>query len=143
MTLINKEVVQVTPKTTSARTRTVINRGIITHKDLLDQPRGKYLLVLDPGPMSSHMFFVDKVEVTNKLATATKSGKVVVEFSPQLSWYLVNTNYIETLTTEEMWRRNAEDSKLMEQLKDELHPEKPNDQANEDGIFGSAVGNYL
>ena len=141
MTLINREVVQVTPKIPTIRKRTIINRGVVTHQDLLDQPAGKYLLVLEHGPMSSHMFFVDKVEVTDKLATATKAGKVIVEFSPQLPWYLVNTSYVETLTTEEMLRRNSEDNKLMEQLKEELHPEKPTDQ--EEGAFATTVGNYL
>jgi len=134
---------------TTTERRNILARGVLAYQDILDQPRGKYFLVLSSDGMANHLFSVNEVVIEEHYIVAfDHEGNRVVAFSPSIPWYAVNRDYAEEITTEEMASRSAEDRKLMEDLEKKLYPEDRKETAKmalslPPGGSGRDVGQYL
>jgi hypothetical protein len=107
--------------------RTALGRGVLSYRDILDQPKGKFYLVIEPSPVHSQLFSVDEIEVSDHQIVSKVGGKLVTSFSPLLPWYIVDAGYVDMITTEEMASRSAEDDKLMTNLRKKLYPKDKDD----------------
>lgn len=110
------------PDTATANRRGATARGVISYQDILDQPTGKYFLILEPNIAQSHLFSVDEVTQTEDRITAKLGQDTVAVFSPLTPWYVINRKFVEVMNTEEMATRNCEDEAAMKALREKLYP---------------------
>ena len=124
---LNKVITKTTPKTVATKTtavvgRNALTRGTLRYQDILDQPKGKFFLIIEPSPMQSLLFAVDRVNVDANVVRAWIGDVVVTEFAIGIPWFAIKANYVETVTSESMLRNTNLDTKLIDKLRDELMP---------------------
>lgn len=107
------------------KVRSLLDRTVLAHVDLIEQPSGTHYLVLDVGPIHNYQVFVfsvDRIEADETQVRAFLGDTCVVAFSPSISWYAVQASYTEPLTMREMMTRNARDNRASADLQKELYP---------------------
>ena len=117
--------------------RNALTRGVLSYKDILDQPKGKYFLIVETSPMGSLLFSVDSIKKGEESIEAYSGDVLVTEFSPEVVWYTVSADYVDSITTEEMAKRNSEDNDLMHDLREKISKtSKKNGKKNVDSSAG-------
>lgn len=118
-----------------------MDRSVLSYIDVALQPESKYYLVLDEGMGQKVLFRVDGVVVHEFAVDAWRYGpgddELVVTFSPQLPWRLINANiaYLQdskTIFEREMTeQREAHD--LTKELRKRLMPPDENEKEEKSG----------
>lgn len=118
---MKKKIVTEIMKRRDARTRSVIG-----YRDIQDQPKSRYILMYEPGPLQGTVIAVDKVVLKSNILTGYVVGQKqpILQLSPHIPWSLVARELIEIIDNETMLRQSSDDNKLMEELHKELNPEK-------------------
>ena len=112
-------------------------RSAFIYKDLREQPAGKFCLLLEPGG-GKGTFIVDGVEESQYSIIGYRGGyqtrlpyQVVVQFSKEILWTLVNADYIAIIPMEEMIRREHADGVRFRGLAKELQQISKSADAND------------
>lgn len=107
----------------------ILTRSVLSYKDVAEQPRGQYFVILDLNQRSL-LFTADIVEVRedsvalfiNTDVNPPSSRKKIVEFHSSLPWYAVSADYAGVISMEQMTRRSVADQLALEKLHDSLIP---------------------
>ncbi len=102
--------------------RGILQRGVLAYRDILDQPKAKYVVAVDPSPVQSMLFFADEVKPNGAYVILERTGadKPVAVFHKSIPWYAVAAEYIDILSTEEVARATAGDHAEMHRFEQDL-----------------------
>lgn len=136
----------VTIKPAQKERKSTLSRGVLSYHDVLDQPKGKYLVIIDTGPVQSLLFAADDIVVNKEYVTLIGSHEnTIAKFHGALAWYAVASEYADVLTHEEMLRRTTDDRKALKELSKELQPglEEEEEAATQSLLEAVKTGQYL
>src|SRR5712691_13491401 len=98
--------------------RGILQRGVLAYRDILDQPKAKYVVAVDPSPVQSMLFFADRIDVQEDSVILTLDGtdKPVSVFHKSIPWYAVAAEYVDVVTTEDVAKYTAADHASMHEF---------------------------
>ena len=96
--------------------RVGLERSVLSYIDVGLQPTAKYFLVIDEGMGQKALFSVDTLSVQEYEATAFRGGEVVLRFSPQLPWRLINAGLVYLQDSKTVYEREITEQKELHDL---------------------------
>jgi len=104
--------------------RGILQRGVLAYRDILDQPKAKYVVAVDPSPVQSMLFFADEVKPNGAYVILERTGadKPVAVFHKSIPWYAVAAEYVDVVTTEDVAKYTAADHASMHEFEKILKP---------------------
>jgi len=104
--------------------RGILQRGVLAYRDILDQPKAKYVVSVDPSPVQSMLFFADSVSTNEDYVILELAGadKPVAVFHKAIPWYAVAAAYVDIVTTEDVAKYTAADHASMHKFEEILAP---------------------
>lgn len=134
-------------------------RGVLAYRDILDQPKGAFYVMVDTSSAQSILLAADKVDVSEEAVVLYLKNDEDVEghtgwttvasFNSRLPWYAVAKDYVDVMTLEQMTRVSTEDHKAMHELEKSLVAARgcPEGDVEKHGLPGAPldqpVGQYL
>src|SRR2546422_10509271 len=84
--------------------RGILQRGVLAYRDILDQPKAKYVVAVDPSPVQSMLFFADTMKVTEDFVSLEldNADKPVAVFHKSIPWYAVAADDVGYVANEEV-----------------------------------------
>ncbi len=131
--------------------RGILQRGVLAYRDILDQPKAKYVVAVDPSPVQSMLFFADTIKVNEEYVVLELDGadKPVSTFHKSIPWYAVAVEYVDIVTTEDVAKYTAADHASMHDFEKILAPISGECDNKSSAIAGAApqaldgTGQYL
>lgn len=104
-----------------------LERSVLSYVDISCQRPGKFYLIIDE-PFGKAMFTVDAVDVREYEIVATRNAtnfglvpeEVVIRFSPQLTWRMVNTTDVYIQSSRDVLTRDGQDTKEVRDFRSSL-----------------------